>query len=148
MLFISCLLTCILCGVLDVQVANSIFSRDKAVLNVDDSLVFTVNSNTTLSLCEADCTLIGNPAVLTASGTFLHTFSEPGTVYMTAGDCTRKMEIKVNPFPTNPYIQRESLLLEQYEKQMQLIQAKAQNSASYQSDNYLALLVGCLVLIF
>jgi hypothetical protein len=112
-------------GVLDIQYSNK-FSLTRATLNIDDSVVFTVSSNTTLYETSTDCKVIQSIS-LNAGGTFLKTFKNPGSFQIATEGCKDAVSVQVNEFPVNPYLQKESMLLAQYEKQ--IIQAKAASSA-------------------
>jgi hypothetical protein len=115
----------VLCKVEDVLISNQRFSATKIALNVDDSIVFSTTGNTSV-YDSKDC-LGGKETFMTSQSTLLQSYPVAGEFYVSTSTCDTLLVV-VQEYPKNPYLLKESLLLQQYETLM--LQAKLAKSSA------------------
>lgn len=140
------LISCAIAGVQDIHLSSNSFSATSLNLNCFDSVVFTVSSPSTIIQVssKSSCLPIDGPfqsAGLTANGSFICTFRDPGIYYVSSLEGCGSgafTTLTVSPTPINPYLIQESNLLEQYTKDQAILLKQAQQKSA-KSDAFKAI---------
>jgi hypothetical protein len=106
----------------EILILNQQFATRKLQLSQDDSVVFILKNSSLSNDCAgaASAASVDTAATTAATSTTtkLKTFSEPGEYSFTTLNCLETLVITVVEYPQNPFLEKESIILEKYSLDM------------------------------